>query len=102
MASWLKGIWVTPFRIRLQRSPVIAILRGITADEAEPIGATLVEAGIDFTDQEDVVAIAPGDLSRRLISMTHQIKDQLSRAVGMEQLQAIPWVVLIGEPNAGK
>ena len=27
---------------------------------------------------------------------------QLSSAVGMEQLRAIPWVVLVGEPNAGK
>jgi 2-dehydro-3-deoxyphosphogalactonate aldolase len=41
---------VTPFRIRLQRSPLIAILRGITADEAEPIGAALVEAGIEIIE----------------------------------------------------
>jgi 2-dehydro-3-deoxyphosphogalactonate aldolase len=41
---------VTPFRTRLQRSPLIAILRGITANEAEPTGVTLVEAGIEIIE----------------------------------------------------
>lgn len=62
----------------------------------------LVEAGIDFTDQEDVVAISPGDLHRRLRELHARIDSQLARSIGMEQLQAIPWVVLVGEPNAGK
>jgi len=62
----------------------------------------LVEAGIDFTDQEDVVAISPDDLHARLVSMHDELQNHLSRAVGFEQLQAIPWVVLVGEPNAGK
>ena len=62
----------------------------------------LVEAGIDFTDQEDVVAITPEDLQQRLGDLRGQIDSQLKHSVGIEQLQAIPWVVLIGEPNAGK
>ena len=62
----------------------------------------LVEAGLDFTDQEDVVPITPKDLHNRLTSLDHQIVTQLDRAIGMERLEAIPWVVLIGEPNAGK
>ena len=62
----------------------------------------LVEAGIDFTDQEDVIAIAPGVLRASLAAMHQRIVDQLDRSIGMEQLQAIPWVVLAGEPNAGK
>jgi tRNA modification GTPase len=62
----------------------------------------LVEAGIDFTDQEDVVAISPEDLQNRLIAIRTRIDDQLQRSVGAEQLQAIPWVVLMGRPNAGK
>ena len=62
----------------------------------------LVEAGLDFTDQEDVIPITPQALHDRLIALDEQITAQLSRAVGMEQLEAIPWVVLIGEPNAGK
>jgi len=62
----------------------------------------LVEAGIDFTDQDDVVAITPADLHARLGALHQRIEGQLDRSVGMEQLQAIPWVVLAGEPNAGK
>ncbi|MCI0675647.1 MAG: 50S ribosome-binding GTPase [Phycisphaerales bacterium] len=62
----------------------------------------LVEAGIDFTDQEDVIAIAPADLLDRLTNLKQRIDDQLNRSVGTEQLQTIPWVVLAGEPNAGK
>jgi len=62
----------------------------------------LLEAGIDFTDQEDVVAITPNDLYQRLVSLREAIDQQLNRAIGMEQLRAIPWVVLTGKPNAGK
>ena len=62
----------------------------------------LVEAGIDFTDQEDVVAISPTDLLNRLTSLHARIDDQVKRSIGAEQLQAIPWVVLMGKPNAGK
>ena len=62
----------------------------------------LVEAGIDFTDQDDVVAISPRDLQRRLIDLRERVAQRLAHAVGVEQLQAIPWVVLVGEPNAGK
>src|SRR5690606_37577895 len=58
--------------------------------------------GIDFTDQEDVVAIAPADLHDRLTHLEQQLRTQLDRAVGMERLEAIPWVVLTGPPNAGK
>lgn len=62
----------------------------------------LVEAGIDFTDQEDVVAISPADLHARLLNLQRRLEEQLRRSVGMEQLEAIPWVVLVGHPNAGK
>lgn len=62
----------------------------------------LVEAGIDFTDQEDVVAIAPADLLSRLDSIIARLEEELRRAAGAEQLQAIPWVALRGPPNAGK
>jgi hypothetical protein len=41
---------VTSFRTRLQRMPLVAILRGITPDEAESIGATLVEASIEIIE----------------------------------------------------
>lgn len=62
----------------------------------------LVEAGIDFTDQDDVVAIAPDALHDRLTMIRQRLRQQLDRSVGIEQLRAIPWVVLVGGPNAGK
>jgi tRNA modification GTPase len=77
-----------------------SIARGL-ADELTGALA-LVEAGIDFTDQEDVVAIEPRELHRRLESLRGRIRDQLERSVGSEQLEALPWVVLTGEPNTGK
>ncbi len=61
-----------------------------------------VEAGIDFTDQEDVVAIEPRELQMRVERIRSRIGQLLERAVGMEQLEAIPWVVVVGPPNAGK
>ncbi len=62
----------------------------------------LVEAGIDFTDQEDVVAIAPRELLDTLVAPRDRVETLLARSVGTEQLEAIPWVVLTGDPNAGK
>ncbi len=62
----------------------------------------LVEAGIDFTDQEDVVAIAPRELLEILVPPRDRLDALLARSIGTEQLEAIPWVVLTGRPNAGK
>jgi tRNA modification GTPase len=62
----------------------------------------LVEAGIDFSDQEDVVPIAPPELRGRLRGLRDRIESYLRRAVGMEALDAIPRVVLCGPPNSGK
>jgi tRNA modification GTPase len=60
----------------------------------------LVEAGADFTDQEDVVPIAASVLDARLC----HILNQCTRLVGEAGLvrTALPRVLLIGEPNAGK
>ena len=62
----------------------------------------LVEAGIDFTDQEDVVAISPDILCAGLSAALKEIDSILNHSVPMEQLEAAPWVVLAGNPNAGK
>jgi tRNA modification GTPase len=62
----------------------------------------LVEAGIDFTDQEDVVAISPDILCAGLSAALKEIDNILNHSVPMEQLEAAPWVVLAGNPNAGK
>lgn len=84
------------------------LLRGTTGeryrawtDELATLLA-LVEAGIDFTDQEDVVAIAPAELARR----TRAIDDAIARELGPTRSRAapgaLPVVLIVGEPNAGK
>jgi tRNA modification GTPase len=62
----------------------------------------LVEAGIDFTDQEDVVAIAPGVLRARLGRLGSEVERFLGAAAGAEARAHLPRVVLAGPPNAGK
>lgn len=71
------------------------------ADEGATLLA-LVEAGIDFTDQEDVVAIEPAELRRRLSAMSKVIGAMVGSAAGEEADRALPRVVLAGKPNAGK
>lgn len=62
----------------------------------------LVEAGIDFTDEEDVVAIEPGVLRAHLDEIVGAVDDRLDRSTPLERLEATPRVVLTGAPNAGK
>lgn len=85
---------------RLMRGSLSRQVNELTQMLAESLA--LVEAGIDFTDQEDVVAIAPAALRSRVEHLRTAIARRLERAVGLEQLQAVPWVVLSGPPNAGK
>ena len=61
----------------------------------------LVEAGIDFTDQEDVVAIAPDVLARRAGELADACA-ALRGAQGSAHAVATPLIVLAGPPNAGK
>jgi tRNA modification GTPase len=62
----------------------------------------LTEAGIDFTDQEDVVAISPADLARGIASLCSDIATDLGGPTAAESRQVVPSVVLAGSPNAGK
>lgn len=73
----------------------------VWADELATLLA-LVEAGIDFADQEDVVAIAPGELRSRL----DVLRDAIDTLIGPGAVRLArvedPLVVLVGPPNAGK
>ncbi len=62
----------------------------------------LVEAGIDFTDSEDVIAIAPRLLAGRLNTVAADIDSRLGARAGAEARTDTPSVVLVGRPNAGK
>jgi tRNA modification GTPase len=77
-----------------------AWVRG-AADELATLLA-LVEAGIDFTDEEDVVAIARGELNGRLAEINASVDAYVRNATGTEVLDGIPRVVLAGPPNVGK
>ncbi|HVU65233.1 MAG TPA: GTPase [Phycisphaerales bacterium] len=71
------------------------------ADEAATLLA-LVEAGIDFTDQEDVVAIGPEALASRIGALIGSIENSLGSGAGSERSSGLARVVLAGRPNSGK
>lgn len=73
---------------------------GLVGDLAQLLA--LVEAGIDFVDQDDVVAIRPDDLLAGLSDIRGRIDQMLSRSRSWAQVESLPWVVLVGKPNVGK
>ncbi len=86
-----------------------ALLRtGALARATEPISRelirilALVEAGIDFTDEEDVVAIQDKELCDTIANCMHQIEVILEGKIAMKTLSTLPTVVIAGNPNAGK
>jgi len=62
----------------------------------------LVEAGIDFTDQEDVVPIGPCELDQHLARNQARLNDLLVHSRPWGEVEALPWVVLVGSPSVGK
>lgn len=75
-----------------------------TAAQVDALGVALalVEAGIDFTDQDDVVPISPADLDARLGRLERDLCALLSRSRAWGTLDALPRAVLVGRPSAGK
>lgn len=62
----------------------------------------LVEAGIDFADQEDVVAIRPEVLASELSTLASDIASRIGSAGGSESRSGLARVALVGAPSAGK
>ncbi|MBC8202110.1 MAG: 50S ribosome-binding GTPase [Planctomycetes bacterium] len=86
-----------------------ALLRsGALARATEPISRelirilSLVEAGIDFTEEEDVVAIQDKELRDIISDCIHQIDVIADGKIAMKTLSSLPVVVIAGNPNAGK
>lgn len=78
---------------------------GTLATEVSDAVATLlalVEAGIDFTDQEDVSAIAPARLSRECVTLAARVREAALGATARAVEASAPLVLLAGPPNAGK
>jgi len=111
-------------RLSIQQAEGIAL--GIAAENEEALGAArslldgsyghrcdawaqeiatllaLVEGGVDFSDQEDVIPIAPIELGARLGVVRRDIADQIGVATGDRVRSDLPKVVFVGQPNAGK
>lgn len=62
----------------------------------------LVEAGIDFVDQEDVVPIGPADLDRNLLAIVNKLTELVAHSRSWGTLEALPRVVFVGAPSTGK
>jgi tRNA modification GTPase len=62
----------------------------------------LTEAGIDFVDQDDVVPILPGALLAAVSRVRGSLDDLLRHSRSWGELTALPRVVLVGAPSAGK
>ena len=62
----------------------------------------LVEAGVDFSDQEDVIPITPGDLHRRVSAVRDDLASMLGSGRGSAADRERAEAVLVGVPNAGK
>jgi tRNA modification GTPase len=62
----------------------------------------LVEAGIDFTDQEDVTAIDPGALGHACAALADEILASLGAAGGRRAHAELPVVAILGRPSVGK
>jgi len=62
-----------------------------------------IEAGIDFTDEEDVVPVPPDRLASILDEVERMVRDQLApRAARSAGRGRVPLVALAGPANAGK
>ncbi|OWK29167.1 tRNA uridine-5-carboxymethylaminomethyl(34) synthesis GTPase MnmE [Sphingomonas mucosissima] len=79
-----------------------AVSRMVTAwmDALSRIGA-LIEASIDFDDEDDVGPVDPTLLDREVQAVTTELGDALSRPA-VERYQDGIKVVLVGPPNVGK
>jgi tRNA modification GTPase len=86
------------------RHDALGVAAGAVVDELGTLLA-LVEAGIDFTDQEDVVAIEPTALRRRVRAMDATLAE-LADGAGVwgpaGEREGTPRVVIVGPPSSGK
>ncbi len=62
----------------------------------------LVEAGIDFSDEEGIRFIDAAQLEMKLEELGEHIGRQMEASVRIDRLAAPPTVVFIGRPNVGK
>src|SRR6476620_5557996 len=89
-----------------QRRQALLQLKGLLGERAETWrqrlteALALVEAGIDFSDEDDV----PSDLTVRALELIRPLADEIGQAMAGqgERLREGLRVVIAGPPNAGK
>jgi tRNA modification GTPase len=89
-----------------QRRQALLQLKGLLGERAETWrqrlieALALVEAGIDFSDEDDV----PSDLTARALELIRPLADEISKAMAGqgERLREGLRVAIAGPPNAGK
>jgi tRNA modification GTPase len=89
-----------------QRRQALLQLKGLLGERAESWrqrlieALALVEAGIDFSDEDDV----PSDLTARAVELIRPLADEMSKAMAGqgERLREGLRVAIAGPPNAGK
>ena len=86
---------------RTLRTGHVGIVAAAAAEELTGALA-LVEAGIDFSDQEDVVAITAAELCATLELLQKTLDALLDGTTPEESLQSLPVIALRGDTNAGK
>lgn len=85
-----------------------SLLDGSTGDryralaDALAVLLALVESGIDFTDEEDVVPIGPDELCERLRELDAETASLLGADRRAPTDESPVRMALVGEPNAGK
>lgn len=84
----------------VQDNPLVQAAHRAAGELAELLAR--VEAGIDFTDSDDVVAISHEELQRRASAVAGEIARWIAGSVPIESMRAVPMVALRGAPNAGK
>lgn len=62
----------------------------------------LVEAGIDFSDEEGISFVALERLQADLTRLCQDIAEKLAAAVRIDRLALPPTIVFVGKPNVGK
>ncbi len=86
---------------RMLASGALALEATAVVDEVTNLLA-LVEAGIDFSDVEDVTAITPAELAPLLRALSERLDILAGRGVAEDRARALSRVTLFGAPNSGK
>ena len=84
----------------VQDNVLVQAAHSASAELAELLAR--VEAGIDFTDAEDVVAMPRNELRHRVMAVNRDVTRWIEGSVPVESMRSVPMVALRGAPNAGK